>query len=196
MKEKLFEGELVRLTAEDAETIGKVFSSWSRNSEYTRLLDSEHSVLRSAKKIKEYVEKDLEKENPNNYFFTLRTLEEDRLIGFVNLMDIHWSHGDCWVGIGLGDSAYWGKGYGTDAMRVILRYAFRELNLHRVTLGVFAYNLRAIRSYEKAGFKLEGTEKALVMRDGSRADIFIMGVLRREWEEIHSIQQIEKGERK
>jgi len=66
-------------------------------------------------------------------------------------------------------------------MKVILNYAFSELNLHRVTLGVFSYNTRAIRSYEKAGFNFEGIERSVILRDGSRSDVIIMGILRDEW---------------
>jgi len=76
--------------------------------------------------------------------------EEARLIGFTGLWIADWNHRHSWVGIGLGEREFWGKGYGTDAMRLIVRYAFDELDLHRVSLTVFEYNTRAIRSYEKA----------------------------------------------
>lgn len=186
VKKNLFEGELVRLTSETPETIGKHFSRWMRDSEYSRLLDSDYSSMRSDKKIKEFVEKELEEGVLGDFFFEIRVLENDHLVGFIGLNDIQWNHGDCWIGIGIGDRDYWGKGYGTDAMRVVLRYAFDELNLYRVTLGVFAYNPRAIRSYEKAGFRMEGVERSAVQRDGSRADIYIMGLLREEWEALYN----------
>ncbi len=67
-------------------------------------------------------------------------------------------------------------------MKIGLRYAFQELNLERVTLGVFAYNTRAIRSYEKAGFRHEGRERRYIHRDGERADVLFMGILRQEWQ--------------
>ena len=92
-----------------------------------------------------------------------------------------WAHGEGWVGIGLGERDYWGNGYGTDAMRLMLRFAFDELNLWRVSLGVFAYNPRAIRSYEKAGFRREGLVRGDCRRDGQRWDSVFMGILRDEW---------------
>ena len=58
---------------------------------------------------------------------------------------------------------------------------FMELSLERVTLGVFASNPRAIRSYEKAGFKLEGVERQVIHRDGEKGDVLYMGILRQEW---------------
>jgi len=182
----IFKGKLVQLTSEDSKIIGEIFSKWKRNSEYLRLLNTDYCFLRSAKRIKESIEK--EQENSNGYFFTIRTLENDQLIGFVDLMDINWNHGDCWVGIGIGDNNFWAKGYGTDAMHVILNYAFSELNLHRVTLGVFSYNKRAIRSYEKAGFIVEGVERSVVLRDGSRSDVIIMGILQDEWRNQYQME--------
>jgi RimJ/RimL family protein N-acetyltransferase len=62
------------------------------------------------------------------------------------------------------------------------------LNLRRITLGVFDYNPRAIRSYEKAGFTLEGHLRKALYRDGSRADIVFMGILREEWQALNGEQ--------
>jgi RimJ/RimL family protein N-acetyltransferase len=177
----IFRGDLVRLTAEDPEPASKAFSHWARDTEYTRLLDNDPSRLWSAKKIQSWIERDQEKGYQDGYFFEIHTISEDRLIGFLGLFGLSWSHGDTWLGIGLGDREYWGKGYGTDAVRVILRYVFTELNLRRVTLGVFAYNSRAIKSYEKAGFKVEGRLRQYIARDGQRSDMVVMGVLREEW---------------
>ena len=85
--------------------------------------------------------------------FAIRRLADQQLIGEIDLDGVLWTHGECFVGIGLGDREFWGKGYGTDAMRVILKYAFFELNLNRVSLTVFEYNPRARRSYEKEDLK-------------------------------------------
>jgi len=93
-----------------------------------------------------------------------------------------WNNGDVYVGIGIGDRDDWSKGYGTDAMKLAVRYAFLELNLHRVTLGVFEHNPRARRAYEKAGFVLEGRMRGDCLRDGQRSNTLWMGILRKEWE--------------
>jgi RimJ/RimL family protein N-acetyltransferase len=69
-------------------------------------------------------------------------------------------------------------------MRLVLRFAFGELNLNRLTLDVFEYNPRAIRSYESAGFKHEGRGRGWLKRDGRRWDMVYMGILRSEWEEL------------
>jgi hypothetical protein len=94
--------------------------------------------------------------NSNELYFHNRTLEDDVLIGFIGLFDLYKHHGDTLVAIALGESKYWDKGCGTDAMRVMLRYSFNELNLRRVGLIVFEYNPRAIRSYEKVVSPMRG----------------------------------------
>jgi RimJ/RimL family protein N-acetyltransferase len=107
-----------------------------------------------------------------------RTLPDDRLVGDVGL-DRYDGHGTPLSASTRGASV---KGYGSDAMRVILRYAFTELNLHRVSLNVFEYNPRAVRSYEKVGFKPEGRSRGVLHRAGRRWDLIFMGILFEEWE--------------
>ena len=185
MNGNLFQGELVRLTAEDPELMGRNFSTWDRDSEFRRLLDDEPPCLWSAKKIQEWYEKDIEKGIEEGCVFFIRTLADDQVIGFVGLWDTSWNHGDAELGIAIGDRKYWGKGFGTDAMHLILCYGFTEMNLERITLGVFDYNKRAIRTYEKTGFILEGRMRQAVHRDGSRVDIVYMGILRDEWRALY-----------
>ena len=87
-----------------------------------------------------------------------------------------------WVAIAFGDEANRGKGYGYEAMQLLLKFAFHELNLHRVQLTVFEYNIRAIRLYEKMGFVREGTQREFLQRDGRRYDMYFYGLLVHEWE--------------
>jgi RimJ/RimL family protein N-acetyltransferase len=182
----IFRGELVRLAAMNPEELAPLLNRWDRDSLRIRLLDSDPSIIFSAKARKEWIEKQIEKET---YFgFSIRTLADDRVVGEIGLGGLRWNCGDTFVGIGLGDRADWNKGYGTDAMRAILRYAFLELNLHRVTLGVFEYNPRAMRAYEKAGFRVEGRIRGELNRDGRRWDSILMGVLRSEWMEQYGSQ--------
>jgi RimJ/RimL family protein N-acetyltransferase len=182
IEENLFVGKLVKLVAVEPEKAAPLFSRWSRDAEFERLLDSNAPRLFSAATIKTWIEEEMEKETVNFAFFMIQKLEDDRPIGFIDLGYRNWHTGNAWVGIGIGERDSWGKGYGTDAMRLILRYAFDELNLHRVSLGVFEFNPRAMRSYEKAGFTVEGRERAAIHRDGRRWDVILMGILRSEWE--------------
>ncbi len=183
MNMNILRGQLVRLSAEDPAIMAKAMEKWGRDSEYLLLEDSDPAILWSAKKTKEWIEKRMEEQESSEFEFAIRTLQDDILIGFVGLFVDAWNHAEGWVGIGLGDRAYWNNGYGTEAMQLILHYGFTELNLHRVSLNVFDYNPRAIRSYEKAGFILEGRLREEVVRQGKRWDTLVMGILRKEWEQ-------------
>lgn len=190
MNTNLFQGALVRLSAEEPKAMAEADARWSRDSEYTRLLDSGTAHMFSVKSAEKWIEENLEPQNNQNIFFAIRTLADDRLIGGIGLDGIDWVNGNSYVGIGIGDRQDWGKGYGTDAMRILLRYAFTELNLHRVSLTVFEYNPRGIRSYQKAGFVEEGRTRGQLHREGRRWDIIYMGILKSEWEKY---QQGESG---
>ena len=180
MNNRLFQGQLVRLSAEDPQTLAEAFTRWSRDTEYVRMLDDAPAQAWSVAKRKQWLEKEIE-DPAQSLMFGIRTLAEDQLIGFIGLGGIQHTHGDTWAGVGIGDRNYWSKGYGSEAMHLLLCYAFTELNLHRVSLGVFAYNTRARRSYEKCGFKLEGVIRRSYLREGQRWDLFNMGILRAEW---------------
>lgn len=186
MSRQLFRGSLVRLVAEEPETMSKAFTRWNLDSEYFRMLDSAPQLMWSEKKWKEWLEKDLEKDPSRDLLFGMRTLEDDRLIGFMALFDESWQHGDVLVAIAIGERDCWSKGYGTDAMRVMLDYVFNELNYRRLSLIVFEHNPRGIRSYQKAGFVLEGRVCGAMLRDGRRWDWLYMGILREEWAQGNS----------
>lgn len=179
-------GEFVRLSAMDAEEAGKAFSRWGRDSEYIRLFNSNAARMVSATKEKQWIEKELEEQSVNQYWFSIRKLDDNALLGEADLYVHNWNARDTFVAIGLGERDFWGKGYGTDAMKVILRYAFTEINLKRVSLGVFEYNPRAIRSYEKTGFRHEGRIRGLLNKEGKRWDMLSMSILREEWMELES----------
>lgn len=185
MSQNLLMGQLVRLSAEDPKVIAKSYALWSRDSEYWRLMDASIARPFSTEAIEKFLEKVWEEMGERNFLFGIRTLAEDQLIGDVELDGVNWAHGEAFVGIALGARELWGKGYGTDAMQVILRFAFQELNLRRLTLNVFEYNPRAVRAYEKIGFKHEGRLRKALYRENRRWDVLYMGILRQEWQELN-----------
>ncbi len=187
----VFTGKLVRLSAFDPEEVGKAGSRWSLNSEYRRLFDVEAMHLRSTKFTTQLIEKEIEDASPTMHFFSMRTLTDDKLIGEVYLEVFNWMGRDAFVGLGIGERDYWSKGYGTDAMNILLRFAFTEINLRRVTLTVFEYNPRAIRSYEKAGFRHEGHLRNYLNREGRRWNELYMGILREEWMGLDTAAMVE-----
>lgn len=177
----ILKGRLVRLSAVDPQELGKAYSHWNRDSEFKRLLDTDPPRLYSTTGVKHWQEKELEKGTTTFYFFAVHALADNSLLGDVTLDVINWGAREAFVGLGLGERQSWGKGYGTDAMSIIVRFAFTELNRCRLSLTVFEYNPRAIRSYEKVGFQHEGRVRGCVNREGKRWDELYMGILRVEW---------------
>ncbi len=181
LKTSIFTGKLVRLTMEDSETMAAAMVRWQRDTEFWSSLSGDPAQAFSKNGLKTWVEKMQERQGGQDFRLMIRTLAEDRLIGDISLHVIQWAYADAWVGIGIGERDCWGKGYGTDAMRLMLDYAFDELNLHRVSLEVLENNARGIRSYEKAGFTVEGRQRQVLCRAGRRWDVITMGILRSEW---------------
>ena len=177
--DRFLEGSSVRLVPFLAERDSTFFAISNRNSEYQRLAMADPAQQYSKENIKKWLEKGELSEN--EVFFMIQTINDDRIIGNINLEDFRNSNNNAFVGISISDPKDWGKGFGTDAMSIILKYGFNILNLHRISLNVFEYNPRAIRSYEKAGFKHEGTQRKWLNRDGKRWDLVWMGILKSDW---------------
>jgi RimJ/RimL family protein N-acetyltransferase len=182
MTTDIFRGERLRLVAMEPEKDAPLMNKWRRDTEYARLLDSDPVRLFNTAQNKEWLEKMQKTEAFEGIEFMIHTLEDDKPIGFVGLDGISWHNGVSWVGIGIGERDYWNKGYGTEAMHLLARYAFEELGLHRLSLNVFSYNTRAIRAYEKVGYKIEGRVPEALHRDGQRWDVVFMGLLREDFE--------------
>jgi RimJ/RimL family protein N-acetyltransferase len=176
----IYRGALVRLSSVSPDEMAKSFARWNGDTEIHRLADTDPAQLWSEKKIKEHVEKQHEKDT-RAYRFALHTLADDKLIGIIGLVPNDTCE-DAWLYIVIHERDYLSKGYGTDAMKLIMQYGFLELNLRRITLGLHGYNERAFKTYEKVGFKLEGRMRGEVIKDGVRHDDLYMGILREEWE--------------
>jgi RimJ/RimL family protein N-acetyltransferase len=177
--DRLFHGELVRLAAprpEDADA----FSGWSEDAEYRRLADTDAPRPLPADYFSERDQ--VAEPSPGAYEFRIRTLVEDRLVGFVALFSIEWPNSHGWVAVGIGDPVDRGKGFGKEAVSLVLRFAFHELGLRRISLDVISDNLPAIALYRGLGFQEEGRMRERVYRDGRTFDLVYMGLLRREWE--------------
>ena len=107
--------------------------------------------------------------------------ETERFIGTAGLHRTDVRNRHTAFGISLGDKGAWGKGYGTETTRLLVKHAFETLNLNRVWLLVHEYNQRGIRAYEKAGFRVEGRLRQDTFREGRYWDTLVMGILRDEW---------------
>ena len=175
----LFRGDLVRLGAlidEDLPTLVK----WYQDPLFLRHFDSRPAFPKTEDELRSWLE-ELRKDE-RTLAFAIRPAEGDRLVGYVEIDGLDWQHGVCGMGLGIGDPADRGRGFGHEATQLALRYAFHELNLHRVQVTVFAYNSASIALLDKLGFRREGVYRERLQRDGKRYDMYLYGMLRREWE--------------
>ena len=178
----LLRGEMVPLAAANPEADSEAMAAWSRDPELLRMFDTRparHWTPRGMTEIT--LELQGQNDQVNEFPFVIRRLADDQLLGMASLDVESWRNRDAWVAIAIGERANWSQGYGSDAMRLLLRYAFAELSLARVSLVVFSYNERAQRSYLKVGFKEEGRQRERIRRGDQRYDMIFMSVLRDEW---------------
>ena len=180
---QLFEGQDIRFGPIDYEKDAEIESKWTHNAEFMRLFEFEPARPMSVAIIKKQYEK-LEKrieESKNLYHFTIRAKTDDRLIGKAVVQRIEWTNGNCSIRVGIGAAEDRRKGYGTQALKMLLRFAFAELNLFRVTAYVPEYNEGAIALLKKFGFVEEVRRRQSLERDGRRWDLLVFGLLKDEW---------------
>lgn len=111
--------------------------------------------------------------------------ESNKPIGEMAILDINHLNRNATVRISIFDKKYWGNGYGTEAMSLLLEYGFTMLNLHRIGLDVFSFNERAIKSYKKLGFQQEGRIRDELFYDGEYHHSILMGMLDTEFQKNH-----------
>ncbi len=176
----MFTGSLIRLTGlrpEDA----RVFARWYENSDFSRLYDYAPAYPRSERRVSQYFN-ETEENRSTSFPFAIRPLYSDEFIGYIDIDGIMWNHRTGWMSIAIGEPVNRGRGYGREAMMLVLKFAFHELNLHRLQLTVFSYNTSAIHLYESLGFVREGVQREALHREGERYDMLLYGILAREWE--------------
>ena len=111
--------------------------------------------------------------------FAIRVKRGDRLIGTCQLHSISTVHRNAELQIRIGEARARGRGYGVEAVRMLVDFAFRDLNLHRVWLNVFATNTAALKTYVATGFTREGVLRDAAFVNGRYVDVVVMGILNR-----------------
>jgi RimJ/RimL family protein N-acetyltransferase len=183
---QLLEGTHIRFGPIDNEKDPEIEARWTHETDFMRMMDTAPARPMSAALVKKQYEK-LEKqldEDKNQYYFTIRAKEDDRLIGKAVIQWIEWANGHGFIRLGIGAAEDRGRGYGSQALKMLLRFAFSELNLFRLSAIVPEYNSAAIRLLKKQGFIEEVRRRQSLERDGRRWDLLVFGLLADEWREI------------
>ncbi|MDP4125915.1 MAG: GNAT family protein [Bacillota bacterium] len=111
--------------------------------------------------------------------------EKNSLIGSIGFKEINIPGQSATIYVVIGDKTFWGKGYGTDALITLSRFLFTQWNFHRLSLDTWDENIRAIKAYEKVGFKIEGRQRQARFVLGNYHDVILMGLLRDEFLALH-----------
>jgi RimJ/RimL family protein N-acetyltransferase len=182
----LFKSEHISLAPINFEVDPEVESRWTHDAEFLRMVNTEPALPLSPTQVKaryEEIEKKVA-EGKDRYYFTIRMVEDDRLIGFTEVAWIMWSNGYGFLKLAIADPIDRGRGYGRESLRLILGYAFDELGLYRLSALVPVYNGPAQRFFKKAGFIEETRRRQALFSDGRRWDMLHMGLLAEEWSSL------------
>ena len=180
---QLFEGKLVRLAPINHDIDPQVESRWTHDLAFLRSMDRKLAMPLSVAQVKkkyEAIEKEVD-ETKRLFHFTIRAKEDNRLLGYVRIEWIEWTHGTGSLRLGIGDPLVRNQGYGSDALQLILRFAFMELNLYRLSILVGEDNPDAMRFFTRFGFIEEVRRRKAIHRDGQEWDLVHLGILRDEW---------------
>jgi RimJ/RimL family protein N-acetyltransferase len=173
----VLKGKLVTLRPPRLEE-APVMASWLADLEIT------HTVLRrfppSVDEEKDFINSAAKA--PNDVFWALEM--EGKLVGVTGIHAIDWINRRGQTGIIVGEKAVWGKGVATEAMRLRTEYAFRELNLHKLTSAFLEGNLASWKAMQKAGYREVGRRREQQWRDGRWVDEILTEVLRADWEKL------------
>ena len=175
MRRPFLVGKKVYLRPLEAADLDGPYLEWLNDPEVTRFMETGF-VPTTPEILRHYYE--AVTRNPDNVMLAIVDIATDRHIGNVKLGPIHRIHHRADLGIMIGDKEHWGSGAGREAVELMLQYGFERLNLHKITLGVYADHHHAVRLYEGLGFKIEGTRLEHLFRDGAYRDMHVMGLLR------------------
>jgi RimJ/RimL family protein N-acetyltransferase len=160
----------------------RAFQRWYSDPEVVRLTRYQDGPMRRDEIERFFGARAL---GPDSLAMAIHVRADDRLIGTCALSQLDADNGSALFHITIGEKDTWGRGYGTDATRLMIDHAFTGLGLHRIALTVFAFNERAIRSYRSVGFVVEGRAREAIWREGRWWDEISMSILDSDWTALH-----------
>lgn len=153
-KKKIIFGSKITLKILAVDDASEEYCSWLNNPEVNKYLETKDTTI---PELRSYIQKRIN--DPRTFFWGIFLKENNQHIGNIKLEPIDYEKKSSEFGIMIGNKNEWGRGYGTEATRLVIDFAFKELNLNRVELGVVADNAGAIKSYQKVGFKIDRVEE-------------------------------------
>jgi diamine N-acetyltransferase len=174
----MIRGERVFLRAAERADLS-MFVRWLNDAETASFITNRAPMSQAMEE--QWFDKLLVDHAKTRWFFVICLLEGGVPIGTTGLFDVDHVNGSAGFGIIIGEKKLWGQGYGGDALNAIIDFGFGELRLERIWLDVYDFNSRARRSYEKAGFTLEGTQRHATFQNGRYLDLVLMSILREDW---------------
>ncbi len=175
----LFYGKRIRLRKLSNEDVS-IYHKWRNDIEVMQFTNPSLDVF-SYDDTEKFVNSITESHNSKGYM--IEEVKTGKTIGVTSLINIDYGNRNAECIIDIGDKDYWGDGFGRESFKLLLDFAFNELNLHKVYLRVFFFNDRAIKLYKNLGFAEEGKLKEQLYRDGAWHDINFMGLLKRNYKE-------------
>jgi RimJ/RimL family protein N-acetyltransferase len=159
----------------------KLYRRWRADADPMALAGWHERAPLSLAQVEQRIARLTDEQGKDQYNFLICLAADERPIGEVLLFDLDRVNGSAQLGIFIGETDEWGRGYGTDAVNAIVEFGFAELRLERIWLNVWTENPRARRAYEKAGFVHEGTLRHDRYEHGEYTDGHILSILRDEW---------------
>jgi RimJ/RimL family protein N-acetyltransferase len=159
----------------------RAFQRWYADPEVVRLTRYQDSPMRPEEIERFFAARAL---GSDSLAMAIHRRDDDRLIGTCALSQLDADNGSALFHITIGEKSLWGRGFGTEATRLMIDHAFSGLGLHRVALTVFSFNERAIRSYRSVGFIVEGRAREAIWRDGRWWDEISMSILDIDWQAL------------
>ena len=154
----------------------KNYYNWMRDPEVNQYLESRFEKW-SVRRLKNYV-KEI-KINRDNFFWAIILNETGGHIGNIKLGPVNRKHGFADLGIIIGEKPYWGKGFATEAITLVVDYAFEKLKLNKLTAGAYANNIGSVKAFKNAGFLIEGIQKRQYLYNKKYVDGVLLGCIKK-----------------
>jgi RimJ/RimL family protein N-acetyltransferase len=155
--------------------VNENYLRWVNDPDVIQYLEVRHNPPRSIESLKEFVKR--VSNDKDTVFMAIVLNKNDMHIGNIKLGPINRQHRLAEVGLLIGEKGYWGKGYATEAISLMVQYAFNTFKLHKLTSGCYALNKGSIKVFQKNGFEIEGIREKHCLYNDRYTDVKLFGLI-------------------